>query len=149
MNFFQFFSGGSSDSTASTAADAVSDEIYNRFLSKLVVESESGGGPFLFSENGNLQEYLREVEDGVLLYLVLSKFNLLRASVVFQEKANALVGEEFGLRLSSLVYANSPVNQIRSSIRIVRNAPLLLPPPSSLTLNCSHATRILCFAVLR
>lgn len=120
MIFFQYLSGGSSDATVS-ATDAANDEICNSFLAKLVSESESVGGPFLFSENGSLQEYLREVEDGVLLYLVLAKFDLLRAAAVFQEKTNALVGEESNLQISSLIYSNSPINQIRSSIRIVRS----------------------------
>jgi hypothetical protein len=118
-SFFEYLSG-------STAKDVIAkndertEAIFNTFLEKLKSESKNSCGTFLYSHEGSLQEYLREVEDGVLLYLVLGEFDLACAAKVFSDKADEVAsdGTGFGLRLCSLVYANKPVNRIRSAIRI-------------------------------
>lgn len=114
--FYSYLTGLSeTDAKNETSVD---DLLFNSFLSRLSDESLSVCGPFLYSPGGSLQEYLKEVEDSVLLYMVLAKFDLIRAAFIFQKKAGQLVSDGFGLHLSSLIYSTMPVNQIRSSIRI-------------------------------
>ena len=119
MNFFQYLAGSNESLNSNTSEDAANNEIYNSFLTRLTDESSIVGGPFLYREEGHLQNYLREVEDAVLLYLVLAEFDLIRSAAIFVDKAHELIGDGLGLQLSSFVYSNSPISKIRSSIRIV------------------------------
>ena len=114
MNFYQYLTGGASGESE----DAEANELQNLFLSKLTHESNIAGGTFLYDSQGSLQDYLKEVEDSVLLYIFLAKFDVVRTASLFEEQARLLVSDGFGPQLSSLVYATSPINRIRSSIRI-------------------------------
>jgi hypothetical protein len=119
-SFFEYLSGGNTSKDLSSAAEAKTEEIFNSFLSRLKGESKASGGAFLFSPEGALQSYLREVEDGVLLYLVLGQFDLVIAASAFQDSAESLGAEDgLSLKLSSFVYSTSPVSRIRSSIRVM------------------------------
>jgi len=118
-SFFEYLSGSAAKET-SAAAEVKSETIYNSFLERLQEESTASGGPFLYSPEGALQGYLREVEDGVLLYLILAHFDLVLAAATFQKSADELGAEDgLSLKLSSFVYSTSPVSRIRSAIRVM------------------------------
>lgn len=119
-SFFEYLSGGNTSKDLSAAAEAKTEEIFNSFLARLQRESKASGGPFLYSPEGALQSYLREIEDGVLLYLVLAQFDLVHAAAAFQDSAESLGAEDgLSLKLSSFVYSTSPISRIRSSIRVM------------------------------
>ena len=114
MNFYQYITGGSSREPEI----AEENEIQSAFLSKLKHEANLAGGGFLYNCDGALQDYLKKVEDNVLLYIILAKFDVAHAATLFQDRAQRLTCGEIGLQFSSFVYTISPIDQIRGSIRI-------------------------------
>lgn len=88
---------------------------YTNFVAKLASESFDVSGFYLFNPAGAFQEYLEELEDGVLLYLHLSKYNFENAGKQFSDHAASLI---LGPSPDTFCYSWTPINRIRVAIRL-------------------------------
>ena len=117
-SLFDFMTGPSKSSSSSSSNQSKFQNIYNLFADKLKIECSETGGPFLFFSNGSLYEYLRDIEDSVILYIILSKYNLHRSASLFEEKIVSSNENHFSSLVNMVVYSNNPINRIRVCIRI-------------------------------